>query len=147
MPVGSPARRAASLCICSSAGPGKPSSVAPWHDCAPCHFLPDGSPSATDPPSGQLNVPANSRQVGPRALLAACCPDNLAQHRHCGLSKSSLRGYRALHPATSIGIQALPSLSFASHPLSDRHGYIPSVDSGLVALVTAVVVQNIPLRF
>ena len=33
---------AASLYIFQSAGPGKTSSVAPWHDCAPCHFRPDG---------------------------------------------------------------------------------------------------------
>ena len=26
-----------------SAGPGKTSSVAPWHDCAPCHSQPDGA--------------------------------------------------------------------------------------------------------
>ena len=60
-----------SLCIFPSAGPGKTSSVAPWHDCAPCHSQPDGSPSATDPPSGQLNVPANSRQLGPPGALPA----------------------------------------------------------------------------
>ena len=39
----SPARRAASLCTCPSVGPGKTSSVAPWPDCAPCHFRPDGA--------------------------------------------------------------------------------------------------------
>ena len=37
----SPARRAASPCICPSAGPGETSSVAPWHDCVPCHCHPD----------------------------------------------------------------------------------------------------------
>ena len=42
-PDGSPARRAASLCIFQSTGPGKPSSVAPWHDCEPCHSQPDGN--------------------------------------------------------------------------------------------------------
>ena len=25
---------------------GKPSSVAPWHDCAPCHFRPAGAAGA-----------------------------------------------------------------------------------------------------
>ena len=29
-------------------------------------------PSATDPPSGQLNVPANSRHLGPRERLLPC---------------------------------------------------------------------------
>ena len=37
MPDGSPVRPAASLYIFPSAGPGKTSSVAPWHDCEPCH--------------------------------------------------------------------------------------------------------------
>ena len=43
----SPARRAASLCIFPSVGPGKTSSVAPWHDCEPCHFRPDGGNQLT----------------------------------------------------------------------------------------------------
>ena len=36
-------RHAASPCICHSAGLGKPSSVAPWPDCEPFHFQPDGA--------------------------------------------------------------------------------------------------------
>ena len=50
-----------------------------------------------------------------------------------GLPTSPLRGYRTLHSAQSIGIKASLSLSLASHPSTDRHGYIPSVDSGLEA--------------
>ena len=42
--------------------------MAPWHGCEPFHSQPD-DPSATGPPSGQPNVPANSRQSGPRAPL------------------------------------------------------------------------------
>ena len=45
---GSPARRAASLCISPGAGLGKPSSVAPWPGCKPFHSRPDGQP-ATGP--------------------------------------------------------------------------------------------------
>ena len=70
-------------------------------------------------------------QVGLRASLAAYRPDNLAQNRHCKPSTSSLRGYRTPHPAESIGIKPSPSLSLASHTLSDRYGYIPSADSSL----------------
>ena len=33
-------------CICPSTGPGKPSSVAPWPDCEPFLFLPDGTAGA-----------------------------------------------------------------------------------------------------
>ena len=35
------ARPAASPCICRNVGPGKPSSLVPWLDCAPCRSLPD----------------------------------------------------------------------------------------------------------
>ena len=42
-PDGSPTRRAASLCIFPSAGPGKPSSVAPSLDCERFHSQPDGN--------------------------------------------------------------------------------------------------------
>ena len=66
------------LCICHNVGPGKPSSVTPWHDCAPCHFRPDGSPSATDPPSGQLNVPANSVREGHFLPTACRIPPTMA---------------------------------------------------------------------
>ena len=45
-PDGSPTRRAASPCIFHSAGLGKPSSVAPSLDYAPCHFRPDGTAGA-----------------------------------------------------------------------------------------------------
>ena len=40
---GSPARRAASPCISPGAGPGKPSSAAPWPGCKPFHSQPDGA--------------------------------------------------------------------------------------------------------
>ena len=60
------------------------------------------------------NVPANSRQVGQRASLAACCPDHLAQHRHRGPPTSPWRGYRTLHSAISIG--SSPHVSFHCLP-------------------------------
>ena len=92
------------LCIFHSAGLGKPSSVAPSLDCEPCHFRPDGAAGA-DPPPDYPNRLADSRSVAPRAPLAACCPDHLAQHRHRGPSTSPLRAYRTLHSAKSIGIK------------------------------------------
>ena len=60
-----------------SAGLGKPSSIVPWPDCAPCHSLPDGG-GGNRPPSGQPNVPANSRQSGLRVPLAVSSPRYLA---------------------------------------------------------------------
>ena len=87
-------------------------------------------PSAPDPSTRLPNRLEDSCQVDPRASHAACCPDHLAQHRYHGLPTSPLRGYRTLNSAKSIAIKASLSLSLASHPSTDRHGYIPSVDSG-----------------
>ena len=42
-PDGSPARHAGSPCIFPGAGPGKPSSAAPWPGCEPFHSQPDGA--------------------------------------------------------------------------------------------------------
>ena len=61
MKIDTPARRANSLCIFPSAGPGKTSSVAPWHGCERFHSQPDCR-SATDPTSPQL-APARSARV------------------------------------------------------------------------------------
>ena len=47
-------------CICPSADPEKPSSIAPWPDCGPCHSQPDG---------GAGNRPA-IRPTGRPSLLA-----------------------------------------------------------------------------
>ena len=48
--------------------------MAPWRDCEPCHSQPDGGNQPTDPPSGQLNVVANSRRLGPQGhFLSTAC--------------------------------------------------------------------------
>ena len=52
-----------------------------------------------------LNRVEDSRQVGPRASLATCCPDNLTQHHHYRPPACSWRGYRSVHSAISIGIK------------------------------------------
>ena len=65
-------------CICPNNGPGKPSSVVPWPGCERFHFLPDGG-GGNRSPSGQPNVPANSRQSGLRVPLAASSPHYLAR--------------------------------------------------------------------
>ena len=74
------------------------------------------------PPTHRLpNRLADSRPVGPRASLAVCRPDNLAQRRHRGPPSSPLCGYRTLYSAISIGIKPLRLFPL---PL------IPSVDPG-----------------
>ena len=83
------------------------------------------APLAPDPSTRLLNCPEGSRQVGPRASLVACFPDNLAQHRHHGPPTSPWRGYRTLHSAKSMGIKPsrlfplplIPSLTTWLHPL------------------------------
>ena len=72
---GSPARRAASLCISPGAGLGKPSSVAPWPGCKPFHSRPDGQP-ATDPTSPQSRATpvAESPAAYPLAIPRIATP-------------------------------------------------------------------------
>ena len=71
---GSPARRAASLCISPGAGLGNPSSVAPWHGCERFHSRPDGQP-ATDPTS----PPTRATPVRERSLLRILSPSRASQ--------------------------------------------------------------------
>ena len=71
---GSPARRAASLCISPGAGLGKPSSVAPWPGCKPFHSRPDGQP-ATDPTSPQS-------RATPVARVPCCVSSRHPAHRN-----------------------------------------------------------------
>ena len=71
---GSPARRAASLCISHSAGRGKPSSVAPWPGCKPFRSRPDGQP-ATDPTSPQS-------RATPVARVPCCVSSRHPAHRN-----------------------------------------------------------------
>ena len=85
--------------------------MAPWHDCAPCHFQPDGAPSAADPPSGPLNVPANSRHVSPRGAPLACPLPNSARlatagrhHRACAAASR-----RPHHHLLESGLARSPS--------------------------------------
>ena len=65
-------------CTFPNAGPGKPSSVAPWLGCEPCHSLPDGAhrqlrhhPTLTRHPIEGL---PNSCRMGQPALPAASGP-------------------------------------------------------------------------
>ena len=128
-PDGSPARRAGSLCICHSAGLGKPSSAAPWHGCERFHSQPDGT-SVPEPPTRQPKVPANSRQSGPRAPLAASSPRHLTlanvPRRAQGLPAAAEDRHRPHLPEIVPG----PSPPLAPHRPFPCCNLIPSVDSG-----------------
>ena len=69
-------RRARRFCIFPGAGLGRSSSAAPSPGCKRFHSRPD-DPSATDPSTGQPNVPVNSRHPV-RVSLAASSPSHLA---------------------------------------------------------------------
>ena len=124
-PDGSPARPAASLCICPSAGPGKTSSVAPWHDSARCLSRPDGArPPLTQPP----------RQLAPGPVRECVLPCPIPPSRSpqplqaaIGAPNSAGRPPANLQ-STRIRVRTVASVtSSPPPPLSLRR---PSVDSG-----------------
>ena len=86
-PDGSPARHAASPCICHSAGLGKPSSVAPWHGCERFHSQPDGArPQLTRHPpnrtSPQTRASPVREHLSPRPSPAISpCPTSPDGHK------------------------------------------------------------------
>ena len=131
-PDGSPARRAASLCISPSIGPGKPSSIVPWPDCAPCHSLPDGG-GGNRPPSGQPKVPANSRQSGLRVPLAASSPRYLALINTRRRSQSLPAATEDRHRPSSTPNRARTIALPCPYRLFRYCIVIPSVDLGLIA--------------
>ena len=110
--------------------PGKPSSVAPSLDCAPCHSLPDGGDQPADPPSGPLNIVANSRQLGPRGTIPAYRLSNSARHgRTAAIIVPVWLPSRRPHPHL-LGSGWARSPSLTHHPWCQRHGRLASVDSG-----------------
>ena len=102
----------------------------PWPDCAPCHSLPDGG-GGNRPPSGQPNVPANSRQSGLRVPLAASSPRYLAL--------TSIRRRSQSLPAATEDRHRPPSTPNRARTIALPCPYrpfrccivIPSVDLGL----------------
>ena len=96
-----PARPAASFCICPSVGPGKPSSVAPWHGCERFHSQPDCR-SATDPPSGQRNVPPTR---------ASSVREGLLLHAALAISPSAATAGRHRRVCVAISRSPHPHLS------------------------------------
>ena len=103
----------------------------PWPDCAPCHSLPDGG-GGNRPPSGQPNVPANSRQSGLRVPLAVSSPRYLAL--------TNIRRRSQSLPAATEDKHRPPSTPNRARTIALPCPYrpfrccivIPSVDLGLV---------------
>ena len=109
-PDGSPARPAASPCICYSAGPGQPSSVAPSLDCELFHFLPDGA--VGDRPTHRTTE--RPRKLAPVRSASGSCrvlSCHLAHHIHCRPPSvppktpgTPLRRPHAVHPSPSVDL-------------------------------------------
>ncbi len=126
-PDGSPARRAASLCIFPSAGPGKTSSVAPWLDCEQFHSQPDGTAGfnadgdLTHSPDYPTASQTCARLVPERLLLHATLtisPSIATAGRH---HRVCVAISRRPHPhLLESGLPRSPSL--AHHPWCQRHG-------------------------
>ena len=87
--------RAASPCICRSAGLGKPSSVAPWPGCEPSHSQPDGA---------IRNRPNASKLASSRSANASCC---VRSHYHAPASIDRPRGPVRL-PKTLCRVTSVP---------------------------------------
>ena len=88
-----PTRRAASLCICPSVGPGKPSSVAPWHGCERFHSQPDGT-AGVNADGGLTHSPDYPTASQTRARLV---PERLWPHATLTTSPSTATAGRQ-HP-------------------------------------------------
>ena len=130
-PLGAPPHFTSAPYIFPSVGPGKTSSVAPWHDCEPCHLLPDGGNQPADPPSGPLNVPTNSRQPSPRRALLAHRLSNYVRHSPGGPPSSCPCAYLTPPASPSIGIGPTPFAFPYPSSMVSTPATIASVDSGL----------------
>ena len=135
-PDGSPARSANSLCICHSAGPGKTSSVAPWHDCEQFHSQPDCNAGVnadgdlTHSPDYPTASQTCARLVPERLLLHATLTISpsiatAGRHHHSCAATS-----RRPHPP-SIAIRPGPFAFPCPSSLVSTPVPIASVDSGL----------------
>ena len=103
------------LCIFQSAGPGKPSSVAPSLDCAPCHFRPDGAAGADPPPDYPTASQTRARSLPERLLRHAALTISPStaivgrQHPLCVATAPCTQPY-LLDQALTVSFPSLSSL-------------------------------------
>ena len=126
-PLGAPPHFASSPALALA----EPVQWRPRSIASPALSRPDGGNQPADPPSGQLNVPTNSRQPSPRGTLPAYRLSNSARHgRTAAIIVPVWLPSRRPHPhLLESGLPRSPSLTH--HPLCQRHGRLASVDSGL----------------
>ena len=127
-------------CIFPSAGRGRSSSAAPWHDCEPFHSQPDGAPlPLTRQPTQRPRklAPAQSASASRRVLSR-----HLPRHSHCRPPSAppkapADRRQPPIYPNSSPDYRACNSLTpfrcpHAVHPC-------PSVDSGLNRILEGLI--------
>ena len=97
-----------------------------------------GSPGGQQEPANIVGAGQIASQSRARSV-----PERLLQHAALMISPSTATAgpqhplcvaTAPFTPPNLLGSRPSPSLSLAFHPLSDRHGYIPSVDSGVSPL-------------
>ena len=120
-------RRANSLGICPSAGPGKTSSVAPGHGCAQFHSQPDGTAAVnadgdlSHSPDYPTAAQTCAKLVPERLLLHATLTISPSIATACRHHRSCVATSRRPHPhLLESGRPRSPSL--AHHPWCQRHG-------------------------
>ena len=129
-PDASPARPSVSPCTHPGTGPGQTSSVAPWRDCAPCHFPPDAD-TGVSPVHQTAQLP--DRVAPGRAISVSCCHLPCCSRPPRQLPTVNILWPWQPHPApsNSIGVKGAQALSLSSHLWFDQYPFIPLVDSGL----------------
>ena len=101
----------------------------PWPGCEPFHSRPDGARPPVSQRPRKLNLPANSRQSGPRAPLAVSSPAISLTTATVGRHRRPQKRLQtaANPPSTQIRARTI-ALVTPPLPASSRR---PSVDSGL----------------
>ena len=147
--------RRLTLCICHSAGPGKTSSVAPWHGCEQFHSQPDGTAGInadgglTRPPDYPTASQTCARLVPERLLLRATLtisPSIATAGRH---HRSCVAISRRPHPlywnqarSVRLPLPIIPCVNATAHRFGG-FGLIQSLENVSLATLWAVKPEGI----
>ncbi len=113
------------LCSCQSVGPGKPSSVAPWRGCAPCHFRPDGAAGVNA--DGDLTRPPDYPTAS--QTCARLVPERLLLHATLTISPSIATAGRHHHSCVATSRRPHPLYWNQARPVRLPLPIIPCVNA------------------